>query len=109
MKEYSVDPPDGGYGWVVVISAFFSRGLTTAVLKNFGLFFLEIQNYHNVLTSTVSWITSTSIAVFHLGGEQEVKLVLHLRRLSLECSCGVFPDCTEFSETIKDPTLKCFT
>ncbi|MCJ8746883.1 hypothetical protein PDJAM_G00147000 [Pangasius djambal] len=67
MKEYNVDPPDGGYGWVVVISAFFSRGLTTAVLKNFGLFFLEIQNYYNVLTSTVSWVTSTSIAMFHLG------------------------------------------
>lgn len=70
MKEYSVDAPDGGYGWVVVIAAFFSRGLTTAIFKNFGLFFLEIQNYYNVFTSTVSWITSTSIAMFHLGGEQ---------------------------------------
>lgn len=38
MKEYSVDPPDGGYGWVVVISALFSRGLTTAVLKNLPVF-----------------------------------------------------------------------
>lgn len=88
MNENSVDPPDGGYGWVVVISAFFSRGLTTAVLKNFGLFFLEIQNYYNILTSTVSWVTSTSVAMFHLGGEQEVKLVLHLYHLSLERSCS---------------------
>ncbi|KAF7687390.1 hypothetical protein HF521_014618 [Silurus meridionalis] len=67
MNEDSLEIPDGGYGWVVVLSAFFSRGLTTAVLKNFGLFFLEIQNYYNVLTSTVSWVTSISIAMFHLG------------------------------------------
>ncbi|XP_060763113.1 monocarboxylate transporter 13 [Neoarius graeffei] len=67
MEECGVEPPDGGYGWVVVISAFFSRGFTIAVLKNFGLFFLEIQIYYNVLTSAVSWITSTSIAMFHFG------------------------------------------
>ncbi|XP_017550968.1 monocarboxylate transporter 13 [Pygocentrus nattereri] len=67
MEEYSVDPPDGGYGWVVVISAFFSMGLTTGILRNFGLFFLDIQNYYGVLTGTLSWVTSTSIAMFHLG------------------------------------------
>lgn len=99
MKEYSEDPPDGGYGWVVVISAFLSRGLTTAILKNFGLFFLEIQNYYNVLTSTVSWVTSTSIAVFQMGGEQEM---LHLHHLLLVRSCDIFPDCIEFSKAIKD-------
>ncbi|KAL7836641.1 hypothetical protein AOLI_G00279250 [Acnodon oligacanthus] len=67
MEEYSMDPPDGGYGWVVVISAFFSMGLTTGILRNLGLFFLDIQNYYGVLTGTLSWVTSTSIAMFHLG------------------------------------------
>lgn len=62
-------PPDGGYGWVVVTSAFFIMGLTTGVLKNFGLFFLEIQNHFGVLTSTTSWVTSTMIVMFHLGGK----------------------------------------
>ncbi|KAL6465477.1 hypothetical protein MHYP_G00256100 [Metynnis hypsauchen] len=67
MEEYSMDPPDGGYGWVVVISAFFSMGFTTGILRNFGLFFLDIQNYYGVLTGTLSWVTSTCIAMFHLG------------------------------------------
>nr|XP_040050893.1 monocarboxylate transporter 13 isoform X2 [Gasterosteus aculeatus aculeatus] len=60
-------PPDGGYGWVVVMSAFFVMGLTAAVLKNFGLFFLDIQSHFGVLTSTTSWVTSTTIVMFHLG------------------------------------------
>ncbi|XP_062308032.1 monocarboxylate transporter 13 [Osmerus eperlanus] len=60
-------PPDGGYGWVVVTSAFFIMGLTAAVSKNFGLFFMEIQTHFGILTSTLSWVNSTAIAMFHLG------------------------------------------
>ncbi|KAL0192773.1 hypothetical protein M9458_011069, partial [Cirrhinus mrigala] len=78
MKRYSSDPPDGGYGWVVVTSAFFIMGLTAAVFKNFGLFFLEIQNHYDALTSTTSWVTSTTIAVFHLGAPLASTLSMRL-------------------------------
>ncbi|XP_038559863.1 monocarboxylate transporter 13 [Micropterus salmoides] len=67
MKSRIAGPPDGGYGWVVVMSAFFVMGLTAAVLKNFGLFFLDIQSHFGVPASTTSWVTSTTIAMFHLG------------------------------------------
>ncbi len=69
MKSSRAGPPDGGYGWVVVMSAFIVMGLTAAVLKNFGLFFLDIQTHFGVPTSTTSWVTSTTIAMFHLGGK----------------------------------------
>lgn len=49
------------------MSAFFVMGLTAAVLKNFGLFFLDIQSHFGVPASTTSWVTSTTIATFHLG------------------------------------------
>ncbi|XP_051525030.1 monocarboxylate transporter 13-like [Myxocyprinus asiaticus] len=78
MENYSTDPPDGGYSWVVLTSAFFIMGLTAAVLKNFGLFFLEIQRYYSVLASTTSWVTSTTIAVFHLGAPLASALSIHL-------------------------------
>uniref|UniRef100_A0A8C9KSU9 Major facilitator superfamily (MFS) profile domain-containing protein n=1 Tax=Serinus canaria TaxID=9135 RepID=A0A8C9KSU9_SERCA len=67
MASFPINPPDGGYGWVVVLSAFMVMGLTVAVLKTFGLFFVEIQQHFDELASTTSWITSVTIAVFHLG------------------------------------------
>ncbi|NXO79604.1 MOT2 protein, partial [Sitta europaea] len=67
MQAEDSNPPDGGYGWVVVVSAFMVMGLTVAVLKTFGLFFVEIQQHFDELASTTSWITSVTIAVFHLG------------------------------------------
>uniref|UniRef100_A0A665WES1 Zgc:114041 n=1 Tax=Echeneis naucrates TaxID=173247 RepID=A0A665WES1_ECHNA len=71
-------PPDGSYGWVVVTSAFFIMGLTAAVLKNFGIFFRDIQSHFGVLTSTTSWVTSTTIAMFHLGAPVASALTLQL-------------------------------
>uniref|UniRef100_UPI003AAC77BD monocarboxylate transporter 13 n=1 Tax=Centroberyx gerrardi TaxID=166262 RepID=UPI003AAC77BD len=67
MRSSKAWPPDGGYGWVVVASAFLIMGLTTAVVKNYGLFFLEIRSHFGVLVSTTSWVASIVIAVFHLG------------------------------------------
>ncbi|NWW54238.1 MOT2 protein, partial [Pedionomus torquatus] len=67
MHAKDSNPPDGGYGWVVVVSAFMVMGLTAAVLKTFGLFFVEIQQHFDELASTTSWITSVTIAIFHLG------------------------------------------
>ncbi|XP_040899066.1 monocarboxylate transporter 13 [Toxotes jaculatrix] len=76
MKSGGAGPPDGGYGWVVVTSAFFIMGLTAAVLKNFGIFFLDIQSHFGVLTSTTSWVTATTIAMFHLGAPVASALTL---------------------------------
>ncbi|XP_042636097.1 monocarboxylate transporter 13-like, partial [Catharus ustulatus] len=68
MQAKDSNPPDGGYGWVVVVSAFMVMGFTVAVLKTFGLFFVEIQQHFEELASSTSWITSVTVAVFHLGG-----------------------------------------
>uniref|UniRef100_A0A3Q3LJG0 Monocarboxylate transporter 13 n=1 Tax=Mastacembelus armatus TaxID=205130 RepID=A0A3Q3LJG0_9TELE len=76
MTSRRARPPDGGYGWVVVMSAFFVMGLTAAVLKNFGLFFVDIQSHYRILTSTTSWITATTIATFHLGAPVASALTL---------------------------------
>ncbi|XP_041855767.1 monocarboxylate transporter 13 [Melanotaenia boesemani] len=76
MKSRRAGPPDGGYGWVVVASAFVIMGLTAAVLKNFGHFFLDIQSHFGVQASTTSWVTSTTIAMFHIGAPAASALTL---------------------------------
>ncbi|XP_055056730.2 monocarboxylate transporter 13 isoform X2 [Misgurnus anguillicaudatus] len=89
MDKRLVDPPDGGYGWVVVTSAFFIMGFTAAVLKNFGLFFLDIQRHYSVCASTTSWVTSTTIAVFHLGAPLASALSMHLSQRTVIMIGGI--------------------
>uniref|UniRef100_A0A8D0KY99 Uncharacterized protein n=1 Tax=Strix occidentalis caurina TaxID=311401 RepID=A0A8D0KY99_STROC len=67
MQAKDSNPPDGGYGWVVVVSAFMVMGLTAALLKTFGLFFVEIQQHFDELASTTSWMTSVTTVILHLG------------------------------------------
>ncbi|XP_051788700.1 monocarboxylate transporter 7-like isoform X1 [Erpetoichthys calabaricus] len=58
---------DGGYGWVVVASCFTVTGLTAAMIKSFGVFFVDFQDYFNEPATMVSWVSSICVAVFHLA------------------------------------------
>ncbi|XP_072368992.1 LOW QUALITY PROTEIN: monocarboxylate transporter 13-like [Scyliorhinus torazame] len=62
----SVKYTDGGYGWVILASCFVITGLSTSFVKTFGIFFLDIQEYFDILAFNVSWITSITVAVFHV-------------------------------------------
>ena len=38
----SFQPPDGGYGWVVVLGAFFVQFFVLGTMNNFGILFTEL-------------------------------------------------------------------
>ncbi|XP_029436607.1 monocarboxylate transporter 13-like [Rhinatrema bivittatum] len=57
------EPPDGGWGWMVVLAAFFQTALVFGVIRSFGVFFVEFVRYFDELSGRVSWITSIGIAV----------------------------------------------
>ncbi|TRY85243.1 hypothetical protein DNTS_009280, partial [Danionella cerebrum] len=63
----SAHPPDGGYGWFIVLSTFLVFGLTFGVIKSFGVFFVEIHHYFATSATASSWITSISVATVHFG------------------------------------------
>ena len=57
--QYSLEnPPDGGWGWVVTISAFMVAVILDGISFSFGLFFKELYVYFNESKTLTSWISS---------------------------------------------------
>ncbi|XP_067863813.1 monocarboxylate transporter 1-like [Heptranchias perlo] len=61
-------PPDGGWGWAVVLASFISIGFSYAFPKAITVFFKEIKEVFNCTDSQVSWISSIMLAVMYAGG-----------------------------------------
>lgn len=62
-------PPEGGWGWAVVVGAFISIGFSYAFPKSITVFFKEIEVIFNATSSQVSWISSIMLAVMYAGGQ----------------------------------------
>ncbi|KAI3356981.1 hypothetical protein L3Q82_003616 [Scortum barcoo] len=60
-------PPEGGWGWAVVMGAFISIGFSYAFPKSITVFFKEIEVIFNATPSQVSWISSIMLAVMYAG------------------------------------------
>ncbi|XP_067246876.1 monocarboxylate transporter 2 [Chanodichthys erythropterus] len=64
----AVPPPDGGWGWAVVVGAFISIGFSYAFPKATTVFFKDIQRIFDASYSQVAWISSIMLAVMYAGG-----------------------------------------
>ncbi|XP_060112471.1 monocarboxylate transporter 13-like [Heteronotia binoei] len=65
MKPHvpSSEPPDGGWGWMIALAAFLQSALIFGVIRSFGVFFVEFMAYFGEPSTTVSWISSVTVAV----------------------------------------------
>ncbi|XP_061590733.1 monocarboxylate transporter 2 isoform X1 [Cololabis saira] len=61
-------PPDGGWGWAVVVGAFISIGFSYAFPKSLTIYFKEIQEYFSVSYSEIAWVSSVMLASMYAGG-----------------------------------------
>lgn len=62
-------PPDGGWGWAVVVGAFISIGFSYAFPKAITVFFKDIQLIFNASYSEIAWISSIMLAVMYAAGK----------------------------------------
>lgn len=99
-------PPEGGWGWAVVVGAFISIGFSYAFPKSITVFFKEIEQIFGATSSQVSWISSIMLAVMYAGGQSlSCFLYFSLSYRTFSFSCCVLSLCPlvfHYSE-IKQP------
>lgn len=59
-------PPEGGWGWVVVGALFVVSCLVYGLIRSLGVFFVEFVQYFGETAQAVSWITSIGLAMQQL-------------------------------------------
>ncbi|XP_061544780.1 monocarboxylate transporter 2-like isoform X2 [Phycodurus eques] len=74
-NELGFKPPDGGWGWMVVIGAHISIGFAYATPKALSIFFNDIQLDLQASYSDIAWISSIMLAAMYAGGPVSSALV----------------------------------
>ncbi|XP_078659233.1 monocarboxylate transporter 13-like [Branchiostoma floridae x Branchiostoma belcheri] len=64
--ESHPQPPDGGWGWMVVLAGFIVTGCTFGTFRSLGVFFLTFSQQFQASSAETAWITSilTSVMLF---------------------------------------------
>ncbi|XP_047439363.1 monocarboxylate transporter 2-like [Mugil cephalus] len=68
-------PPDGGWGWMVVLGAHVSIGFAYSTPKALSIFFKDIQQDLEASYSEIAWISSIMLAAMYAGGPLSSMLV----------------------------------
>jgi len=61
-------PPNGGWGWIVMAASFFILGNAFGISKSFGIYFLDIKFEFEVTNSATSWISSLFLGAIGMAG-----------------------------------------
>ena len=64
-----IDPPDGGWGWVVTFGAFVVNLIVDGIVYSFGLFFKELYVYFDESKSLTAWIGSALAGCILISGK----------------------------------------
>lgn len=63
-----VVPPDGGWGWVVMIASFFCNIIVDGIIFSFGLVVTDLARSFDVPVSVVSWVASLLAGFYLIAG-----------------------------------------
>lgn len=52
------EPPDGGFGWIIVAASFLCNLVVDGIAYTFGIFLMEFVRFYNVPKGKVAWVGS---------------------------------------------------
>jgi len=61
-------PPDGGYGWMIVLASFLCNFIVDGVIFSFGIFLKDITNDLQVQRSSAAWVGSFQTGFYLIAG-----------------------------------------
>lgn len=68
IETYVVIPPDGGYGWIVVLASFLCQFLTDGSMYTFGIFLEEISIALNCAQTQITLSSSIQNGCYNMSG-----------------------------------------
>ncbi|XP_072523499.1 monocarboxylate transporter 3 [Salminus brasiliensis] len=68
VERDRVDPPDGGWGWVVLLGGFIITGFSYAFPKAISVYFKELMRDFGCGYSDTAWISSIMLAMLYGSG-----------------------------------------
>jgi MFS family permease len=60
---YNGQPPDGGWGWVIVAASFAAHAIADGCICSFGVLFVELLDVFGESRATTAWIGSLFVAM----------------------------------------------
>lgn len=85
-RKIILEPPDGGYGWVVVFGAFFVQFWVAGLVKSYGVLYVEVmETFTDSPASVASWIPAILSCLCLALGKSEIVVVHCLRMMGSSC------------------------
>lgn len=69
IENYIPTPPDGGYGWVIVMASLVCNMIVDGIGYSFGVFLMEFTDYFKETKSKVSLVGSLLCGIYLIAGK----------------------------------------
>lgn len=97
-------PPDGGYGWVIVIASFMCNMIVDGIAYTFGIFLPEIVKDYGETKGSVAWVGSILSGMTMCAGPL-VSALANKYGCRTVCIVGSLMSTTAFSLSIFSPSI----
>ncbi|XP_054723796.1 monocarboxylate transporter 12-like [Uloborus diversus] len=98
------EPPDGGFGWVIVAASFLCNLIVDGIAYTFGIFFMEFVRYYDVPKGKVAWVGSL-LSGFYLSVGPIVSALTNRFGCRVVTIAGSLVSCTAFVLSTMAPSI----